>query len=126
MVVRWRFDDPSSLESYVFSINPNDGGTPTRQKQFQYSSTAAPDGKTLVFEGRDHPLKINFGGVLLEEEQYQALLDWFDHRNQIKLTDDLGREYYIVIEQLDMTRKRSANQPWKHEYKVSATVVDYP
>lgn len=125
-LVRWRFDDPSTLETYTFAINPNEGGTPTRQKQFQYQSTAAPDGKTIVFEGRDQPKKITFSGVLTDEAHYDALNTWFDHQNQIQLTDDLQRSFYIVIESLTMTRKRSATTPWKHDYTVTATVVDYP
>lgn len=125
-LVRWRFYDPGTLETYTFAINPNDGGTPTREKQFQYQSTAAPNGKTLVFEGRDQPQKISFSGTLTDESQYTALNTWFDHVNQILLTDDLGREFYIVIETLTMTRKRNATTPWKHDYSVTATIVDYP
>lgn len=125
-LVRWSFYDPSTVETYTFPINPSEGGTPTRQKQFVYQSTSAPDGKTIVFEGRQQPKRINFSGTVLDEAHYTALNTWFDHHNQIRLTDDLGRQFYIVIEQLDMTRKRNASTPWKHDYKVAATVVDYP
>jgi hypothetical protein len=125
-VVRWTFDDPVNLDSYTFDVNPNEGGSPALQKAFQYSNTSAPDGKTVVFEGRDQVQKIEFSGVILEESHYTAFETWWNHRNQILLTDDLGRQFYIVIESFSPTRKRSALHPWKHEYKISATVVDYP
>lgn len=125
-VVRWTFDDPVTLDHYQFEVNPNDGGSPTLAKNFQYSNTSAPDGKTVVFEGRDKVQQIEFSGVILEQSQYDAFVTWWNHRNQVLITDDLGRQFFIVIEQFVPTRRRSAMHPWKHDYKISATIVDWP
>lgn len=126
VLVRWRFFDPSTLESYEFAINPHEGGTPTLQKHFEYSKTCAVNGKTLIFEGRDEPQKITFNGLVLEPEEYDAMIHWFNKRNQIYITDDLGRQFSIVIETLNLTRKRSALHQWRHDYTVNATLVDWP
>jgi hypothetical protein len=125
-VVRWRFDDPVSLASYVFEINPNDGGSPDFQKNFSYANTSAADGKTLIYEGRDKAQKFDFSGVILSQAHYDAFVEWWDKRYQVKITDDLGREFYVIIESFTPTRKRSALYPWKHDFKVSATIVNYP
>lgn len=125
-LVRWRFFDPSTLESHEFMYNPNEGGTPSLQKHFEYSKTAAAAGRTLVFEGRDEPQKITFNGIVLEQTEYDAMIYWFNKRNQIYVIDDLGRQFSIVIEQLTLNRKRSALHQWRHDYTVNATIVDWP
>lgn len=125
-VVKWVFYDPVTLDEYTFDINPNDGGTPERRKTITYENTAAPGGKTLVFEGRDEPETISFSGTILEEEQYNALVSWFDKRHQIRVTDDLNRQQWIYITQFSARRRRSYQHPWKHDYDVQATVLDWP
>lgn len=124
-VVRWVFDDPVTLASYTFEINPNDGGSPAYRKKFQYENTSAPDGKVIVFEGRDEPKKIEFSGILLTEAELNAFIEWWDKRYQISVTDDLGREFSIVIETFEPRRERARSHPWKHSYSVTATIVDW-
>lgn len=125
-VVRWRFDDPVDLTSYTFAINPNEGGSPGFQKNFQYMTTAAEDGQTLVFEGRDQVQRIQFSGTLFTEAEHDAFVTWFNKRYQVQITDDLGREFSIVIESFIPKRVRARAFPWKHTYEVSAVVVDWP
>lgn len=125
-VVKWVFHDPVTLIDYTFEINPNDGGSPAFEKNIIYESTTAPQGKTLVFEGADKPQKLSFAGVILYESQYQAFLDWWRKRYQIDVTDDLGRTFSILIEAFRPARKRSALYPWKHDYTIDATILDWP
>lgn len=124
-VVRWRFDDPSTLESYTFSINPKEGGSPSYKKKFQYENTSAPDGKVLVFQGRDEPQKLTWDGTILDQALFDALVTWWDKRNQITVTDDLGRVFTIIIESFEPKRVRAATVPWKHTYSVTATIVNW-
>lgn len=122
-LVRWMFTDTSTSTSYTLEVNPDAGGSPTHQKHFGFESTAAPDGKTLIFEGRDQPQKLEFSGTLLSEAHYTALATWFSKRSQIIITDDLGRQFTVIIESFTPTRVRSALYPWKHTYKITATLT---
>lgn len=124
-VVRWQFADPVSLETYTFSINPSSGGSPSYGKTFDFANTAGPDGKVLVFQGRDKVKKLSFDGKILTEDDYNAMILWFNKRNQITLTDDLGRTFTIIIEEFSPKRERASSSPWKHSYTVSASIVDW-
>ena len=125
-VVRWTFFDPFTSDTYTFEINPNEGGSPAFKRAFSYQATAAAEGRTLVFEGRAAPKSMDFSGTLLTEAQLEAFETWADKGNQIKVTDDLGRESWIVIEEFIPKRVRAVQYPWKHSYTVKATVVDWP
>lgn len=125
-VVRWRFYDPLVPETYIFDINPNEGGTPAFKKNVAYQNTAAPNGRTLMFEGRDEYQTFSFSGTILIEAHYNAFLYWWQKRHQIHVTDDLGRQFWIYITTFDPKRVRAAHHPWKHTYTCEATVVDWP
>lgn len=125
-VVRWTFFDPFTNDTYTFEINPNEGGSRAFKRSFAYQATAAADGRTLVFEGRAAPQSVDFSGTLLTSDQLAAFQTWSEKGNQIKLTDDLGRESWIVIEEFTPKRARAVQYPYKHTYTVKATVVDYP
>lgn len=122
---KWSFYDPFTSETYTFQVNPKEGGTPAYKRKFSYQATAAASGKTLVFEGRAEPFSVDFSGTLLTEGQLNAFVQWWEKRNQIKLTDDLGREYWVVIEEFVPKRERAMHYPFKHSYTCKATVVDW-
>jgi hypothetical protein len=124
-VVRWTFTDPFTSDVYTFDVNPKEGGSPAYTRNLTQKSTAAADGKTLVFEGRANPLSMDFSGVLLTEAQFNAFVTWWSKKNQIQLTDDLGRTFWVVISEFTPKRERAVQYPWKHSYSVKATVVDY-
>lgn len=125
-VVRWVFEDPTTLDSFTFAINPKEGGSPSYQKTLTYQSTAAPDGKVISFEGRDPVRNLEFSGVLFTEEEFDAFVEWWGKRYQVQVTDDLGRTFTIQINSFEPTRRRARAHPWKHDYRVSATIVDWP
>lgn len=124
-VVRWIFDDLTDSSSYTFPINPSEGGSPQYKKSINTQNTAAPDGKTLVFEGRDAPQTLSFSGTILDEAQYNAMVLWFNKRHQIKVTDDLGREFMVYITDFEPKRVRAVQHPWKHSYTVNYIVLDW-
>lgn len=123
-VVRWTFYDPLVPETYTFEINPKEGGTPVYKRNFAYRTTAAQDGRTIVFEGRDQPQQITWSGIILTEAHLNAYITWYGKKNQIQLTDDLGRTFWIVIESFEPKRTYSRNF-WRHEYSVTATIIDW-
>lgn len=124
-VVRWLFEDPNTLDAYTFAVNPSEGGSPSYQKTFSTSTTSAPDGNVVLFEGRDAPQRFQFSGVLFTQAEFNAFVTWWEKRYQITVTDDLGRTFSIVIESFSPTRKRARSHPWKHDYQVTAVVVNW-
>jgi hypothetical protein len=126
MVFRWTLYDPATTLTATFAMNPNAGGSPARKKTLTYQSTAAAGGRTLAFQGRQEPQVLELSGTLLTEAEYSFLEDAFDVQNQMLLTDDLGRAYWVVITEFSPTRVRAASHPWKHTYVLRALIVDVP
>lgn len=126
MVVKWKFEDFIADDEYTFQINPNKGGSPELKKNIIQRNTTAPDGKTILFEGREEPQSMTFSGTLRDQAQLDDLQSWYQRSNQIRLTDDLGRSYSIYITGLTTTRIRAAQAPWKHEWEMTAVIVDWP
>jgi hypothetical protein len=125
MVVRWKFTDPTDSSTQTFEINPFEGGTPSREMNISTQNTLAPGGKTLVWEGAESPQTIEFSGTILSESQLELYNTWFSKKHQIQLTDDLNREYMILFRTYVPKRVHSANF-WRHEFTVSAIIVDWP
>jgi hypothetical protein len=123
---RWSFFDPNTNTTYSFEINPNAGGSPGRSRKLTYTPTASAQGKTLAFEGRADPQRCDFSGVVLTEAQYNAFDTWAQISNQVRITDDLGRQFWIVIESWLPKRERARHYPWKHSYEAKAVIVDWP
>lgn len=124
-VTRWTFYDAVANETYQFAVNPSEGGSPQNNKSISYQSTTAPNGKTIIFEGKDQPQTLEFSGTILTQAHYQTFLDWFQKRNQILVTDDLGRQMYIYITSFEPKRERAHSYPWKHSYSMKATILSW-
>jgi hypothetical protein len=126
-VVRWQFFDPVGSVTYQFELNPNDGGSPSYDKRINYENTSAPDGKTLIFEGRDEVQKLEWSGVILTQAHYDAYVTWWEKRRQIKVTDDFGRQFWIYLTSFKPTRRIRGQRvyPWRHDYSITATIVSW-
>lgn len=124
-VVRWLFYDPVTTDEYELDINPAEGGSPQYRKNIVYQNTSAPDGKVLMFEGRDNVQELEVTGTILEEDHYNALLEWYQKRHQIRVTDDLGRQFMIYITAFEAKRERAFHYPWKHSYVLRYTEIDW-
>lgn len=125
MVVRWRFEDPVTLEVHTFEINPTEGGSPSHRKTISGQAAAAPDGKALLFEGREQVQTLEWSGAILTQQQFEAFDEWSRKRHQINVVDDLRREFSIIITSFEPTRVRSRQYPWRHTYRMQATIVDW-
>lgn len=124
MVVKWTLYDPTVPETYTFPYNPNEGGTPGVSKKITTEVTAAADGSAIIFEGRPDPQKISFSGSILDQQQLDDLMVWFQKERQLLLTDDLGRQYWVYLTSFSATRERWRSHPWKHKYSAEATILD--
>lgn len=124
MTIRWTFDDPASGDSYQFEANPSAGGTPGKKKNITISPTTAWNGANVLFEGRREPREIAFSGVLLNQSMLDAMIDWWSKQHQVKLTDDLGRSYWVWISEFNPQRGRSVN-PLRHKFECKTTILDW-
>ena len=124
-VVRWEFYDPVTTDTYEFLMNPSEGGSPGYSKSITFSNTSAPGGKVLAFEGRDNVRELEISGVLKEASQLAAFETWFLKRNQIRVTDDLGRQFMVYITDFTPTRRRAVMTPYKHDYTMRMFILDW-
>lgn len=114
--------DPVSWE---MDINPDDGGTPSVTKNMLMSQTVGPNRVNIVQEGRSTAPVMTFSGVILTQEHLEAMEEWFDRRTFIKVTDDLGREFYGVFSAWTPHRQRRARNYWYHTYDAQFTLAAY-
>jgi hypothetical protein len=121
----WRWEDQTDGTVQVMPINPNDGAAPTYAKSLTKERSVAPGalGQVLIYEGADQPREFSFSGVILEKVHYDFILNIWNKRHLVKLTDDLGNEYIVYLETFTPKRVRSASRPWRHTYDASAVIV---
>lgn len=123
MVNRWTLLDPVDSVEVEFPFNPSEGGTPEYKKTINSVSTVAPNGKTIFYQGAGEPQVLEFSGVVLEQEHHDLFVTWAEKQRILILTDDLGREFQVVIESYSPQRVRRATRPWYHTYTMRCFVM---
>lgn len=123
-LVRWTFYDPVTDAEYEFDVNPSEATDPQYEKKMTYESTAAANGRTLVYEGRQEPQRLSWKGAILDLDQHLTFIEWWDKRYQIDITDDLGNEYRVYITKYQPERKRAVHYPNKRSYTMEAIIID--
>lgn len=125
---QWKFTDPydtnSGTNSYTFPINPNTMTSPFPQRAISSTQTTAVTGQVLLWEGSVPAKSWQFGGVLLDEAQHEALRAWvYERHNRIIVTDHFGRPITCALQQFDAQPKRSVGKYWRHDYTITALVT---
>lgn len=125
MTVKWTLTDPSGVApaNYTFEINPSHGGIVSFKKLLIYNVYAAADGSLVALEGRQPLVDFQFVGDVLSQAQFTALELWYQKRNRVVVTDDLGQTFNVYIHSLAWTRKPSTNYPWFHSYTCDSKVI---
>lgn len=126
MVVRWTVYDPDLDDTWTFPTNPNAGAQPQYAKKITQQTTLAPDGKVLLFEGRDDAKTITFSGVILTEAHYLKMVEWYGKRRQLQLTDELGQVSWVYLTKFSPKRKHAVSHPWRMDYDAECIVIDWP
>lgn len=124
-MARWIFADIGGGETYTLDVNPNAGGSPTFAKAMTYASPSGPNANVVKFEGRDAPLNYAISGTVLTEAQYTAFNSWAAKKNQIKITDDLAREFWVRILGLTWTRAQTRQHLWRHTFSMQCEELDW-
>jgi hypothetical protein len=125
-VIKWTLWDPVLGTTLTFPINPAEGFLPEREKTFTMEHTTAPNGKFIAFEGPETSIAFNFSGTFLEESSYDFMISWFNKKYQLRLTDDLGNEYWVYLKKFSPKRRRSSNYTWAFTYDAEAVVINWP
>ena len=122
---RWTFTDAMAGETYTFEVSPNSGGSFGVSKTMTYSRPTAPGSRKIVFEGRDAPRGTSISGSVLTKEGVLALEHWYSKQNQIKVTDDLGRESWVRIMNLRLERAQTYQHRWRHTFQIQLSELDW-
>lgn len=126
-VVRWKFTDlyGATPNVYTFEINPNEGGSPSVQKNMNIVYNAGPNRGGIIQEGQSTVPILSFSGLILTQTHYEALEMWFDKRVLLELDDDLGRKFRGVFSAFEPTRVRKPFNPWYHTFTGQFTCYGY-
>lgn len=123
-VVRWTLWDPVLGTTLTFPVNPSESFLPQREKQMVTEKTTA--GVLVAFEGEESPQEFNFSGTFLDESSYDFMVTWFEKRYQLRLTDDLGNQFWVYLKAFRPKRKRASNHEWAFTYDAAGLIMDIP
>ena len=124
-MAKWTITDYSTgTESvWTFPVNPNTFKAPGRKSTTKQEMATASSGGTILFQGRDGTREISFAGVINSETFYNELSAQLDKYNALRITDDQGQSWDVVIKSYQMTRIRRALNQWRYDYEVKAIIV---
>lgn len=127
-VVRWKFTDVwgtgPTPHSYTFHINPNQASSAQVEKSFNLQGNAGGQG-IIVQEGRMTVPQLQFSGVIVKREHFEALELWFIRRIVLDLEDDLGRLYRGIFASFAPERPYRPRNFWYHTYTASFQTMAY-
>jgi len=123
--IGWKFEDPTEGTTQIMPINPNEGASPAYRKTLTKTTTTAPGAgrRALIFEGQDEISQFDFSGAILTKEHYDFILNAWQKRHLLRVTDDLGRVFTLYLESFEPKRMRSRTYPWRHEYSATSVIV---
>lgn len=123
--IAWRWEDLTEGTVLYMPINPNEGASPSYRKNLTKATTTAPGatGQKLIYEGADEVSDFAFSGAILTQEHYEFILNLWQKRHLLRLTDDLGRVFTVYIESFNPKRMLSKTYPWRHTYDATAVLV---
>lgn len=119
----WVFDDVHASLTYELEINPQNATMPGIMKTLTATPTAR--GRPILSQGRNKPQQMQLSGTILTQEQLETVRSWCEKEKQIRITDDLARQFWVYLSNFDPRRVRSVEYPWRHEFTLTCTVVSW-
>lgn len=118
--VAWSLTDNSSGSPvvYDFQVNPNTFKPPGRIPSIQQNQSSAPNGVTILFQGRDEAPAGQMGGFIHTEAQFNDINEWGNKQFPLILTDDQSTTWEILITGFNLTRLRRAINQWRYDYTI--------
>lgn len=123
-MAKWQFYDPIATQTYTFEISPDSATMGGFKRNLNIVATSAPNGAAVKFEGRKNPEHIRFSGTLLTQEQYDALNLWAEKHYQIRITDDLNRQFWVYMISFSPSRQLSLSR-WRHSWSAEGIKLDW-
>ena len=125
-MAQWKLTDYSTSEAieFVFPVNPKQFTHPDTSVNVKNEQTVATSGSVVLFMGRRPVPKMQFGGSIRTQQFYNDLQTWTDKWNPLVLTDDQGSTWTILITKYQPKRIKTANNQWRYDYTVDASVVE--
>lgn len=120
---RWTLYDPVLNETWTFAMNPAEGGEPGFELAVNSLGTTAPDGDPIFFAPQPTPQDMQFNGTILALGELANFFTACRKVRAMKLTDDLGRAYWVLISKFAPSRKRVVNRPYKASYDMTAKII---
>jgi hypothetical protein len=123
-MAKWTLTDNSTGSPVVltFDINPNTFDTPGRNSNIITEQTTAPNGQTLVFQGRDKAKEASFAGAVLTQSFYNDLDTWKNKHYPLVLTDDQGSTWDVIFRTWRWKRIHRTNN-WRYDYQATVLVL---
>jgi hypothetical protein len=130
----WTLYDPITTETYFFPVNPyEDAGSFNIEKSILWRTNSGlhQDGlgnvqiSNIVYPGSDVQERFSFVGKTYSLTDYNTLEAWVNKDYELVLTDDLGREFIVVFENIQVQRVRgSKNNRDKLSYTINGIVIE--
>lgn len=122
-VMKWvlKESQPGGME-YVFDINPDSMTSPYAPRQYTVDRTVAAQGVAFAWEGGFRAHEWQFSGTLLSQDQYDALVAFYNVGRRFWLRDHRTRIWTVTFADLDLVPLRKVGQPWAHRYTVKALI----
>lgn len=119
---RWDIFDPDTNTTVTFPINPSSGGIPPVRNSFTKHKTTA--GVGIVFQGNGELDSMEWEGALLSEDHVDFWYDLAENTRPVRLTDDLGKQVWILIETFEPKREWKASNQFFVKFTATAVIVD--
>jgi phytoene dehydrogenase-like protein len=119
----WTFTDLSNAEVFEFEVGPSQISLPAVRKAFKYTVTDA-QGRALAYEEVNDPQTLSLTGVTLTQAQFGDLEGWCSRNHKMRLEDDLGQTWDLIIQSFAPKRKRNVTHPWAHDYTIECLIVE--
>lgn len=128
-MARWVFATPFG-DSYTLGVNPNTGGSPQYLKQFEIvpttSAATQPTGSAglIMFEGRPQAPVGSISGTSLSQSQINSMLDFFQFRSEVIITDDLARTFTVAVTGFNVKRTPTRAHPFRCVWTMNYLLLD--
>ncbi len=133
MTVKWTFTDEVEGTTSVFTLNPESASID--RGGLQSSQISTTNGRRIIQKGRRNPDAMVINGTTFQEDEFVAFAQIASKMYQVKLTDDLGREFWVFITGYSPERQPTrfgsyagasgSRLDWRMRYSINMTMLDW-
>lgn len=122
MTQRWTFYDPATLETWRLPRNPQRMTPPVPLRRTRAERDAF--GNVRISRTGVGTFPWEFQGRVHSQDEYDTFEDWAG-RNQVVVTDHLGREHLVIPVAFDPTPyvRNGTRNPWLFDYTFRAQYI---